>query len=631
MCGFAGEFVWSGSGRADLSVAEAMAARLAHRGPDETDAYRSPDGRFAVGFRRLAVIDPADSHQPMASGDGSAVVAFNGEIYNFRTLREELAEAGVTLRTAGDTEVLPELYTRRGLEMVAALEGMFAFCIWDAPASKVLLARDRVGQKPLFYAVLADRIVFGSELKAVLAHPMVVAEIDPAAVGQYLLTGYIPAPRTIYRGICKLAPAHTLAASPAGVGEPRRYWSLPERTREITPREAAHKVAQTVGRAVEKRMIADVPLGALLSGGVDSSVVTALMCRAAGEAGGVKTFTAGFAEAAFDERPFAAEVAAYLGTDHAELLVGPGDYDLPALIDRLAAHYDEPFADSSAVPTYLICRAAAEHVTVALTGDGGDEALGGYDRYRAMRLAETMGPGSYAAVKLAAAGAEIFAPHDERNRLRRLVRFAAGLDDVPARQYLRYRRLFSPAELSALLERDFAASADTESATNWFVALYEQGDYADEVAYAQRHDILTYLPDDLLVKADMASMASSLELRSPMLDHEVIALGLSLPASCKIRRRRGKAVVADAFGAMLPPAVFRRPKTGFGAPIDRWLREDLLAPMRETLLEGPLVERDWMSRPVLSRMIDDHLNHAADHRHRLWALLWLGRWLAVQG
>jgi len=602
---------------------------LAHRGPDEKGSYASPDGRFAVGFRRLAVIDVAGSHQPMASADGSAVVAFNGEIYNFRALREELTRAGAALRTAGDTEVLPELYARRGAEMVPALEGMFAFCIWDVRGGQVLLARDRLGQKPLFYAVGADRIVFASELKAVLAHPRVSAEIDPAAVGHYLLTGYVPAPRTIYRGIRKLPPAHTLAAGAAGVGEPVRYWSLAQRTREISRPDAAGAVAEAVARAVAKRMVADVPLGALLSGGVDSSVVAALMCRQAGEAGGVKTFTAGFADAAFDERPFAAEVAAHLGTDHSELLVSPGDYDLPALIDQLVAHWDEPFADSSAVPTYLICRAASEHVTVALTGDGGDEAFGGYERYRAMRLAETMSPGGYIAAKLAAAVAGMFAPHDERNRFRRLIRFAAGLDAVPAEQYLRYRRLFSPAELGALLERDFAASADADGAAQWFLDLYEHGEYEDEIAYAQRHDILTYLPDDLLVKADMASMAGSLELRSPMLDHEVIALGLSLPASCKIRGRRTKAVVADAFAALLPKAVFRRRKTGFGAPIDRWLREELLAPLRETLLEGPLVQRDWMSRAVLKRMIDDHLRRAADHRHRLWALLWLGRWLAL--
>ncbi|MHC4718362.1 MAG: asparagine synthetase B family protein, partial [Planctomycetota bacterium] len=322
--------------------------------------------------------------------------------------------------------------------------------------------------------------------------------------------------------------------------------------------------------------------------------------------------------------------AAHLGADHRELLVGPGDFDLPALVDQLVAQYDEPFADSSALPTYLICRAAREHVTVALTGDGGDEAFGGYDRYRAMRLAETMSPGRYVAVKLAAAAAGAFAPHDERNRLRRLIRFAAGLDDVPAEQYFRYRRLFSPAELPALLERDFARSIRAEDAAEWFGQLYEQGEYDDEVAYAQRHDIQTYLSDDLLVKADMASMAVSLELRSPMLDHEVMALGLSLPAACKIRRRQTKAVIADAFGSLLPASVFRRPKKGFGVPLDRWLREDLLDRLGKTLLDEALVERDWMSRPVLKRMIDDHMAGRADHRHRLWALFWLGRWLACQ-
>ena len=630
MCGFAGEYVWSGSGKADAAVAEAMAARLAHRGPDETGGYLSPDGRLAMGFRRLAVIDVAGSHQPMTSADGSAVVAFNGEIYNFRSLRDELARDGASLRTAGDTEVLPELYVRRGRDMLAALEGMFAFCIFDVRERTLLLARDRLGQKPLFYAPLGDRIVFGSELKAVLAHPAVSAQIDPTAIGFYLLTGYVPAPGTVYKGIHKLPPACVMEVGPDGPAEPRVYWRLPETTRDISGPEAVEAVDDLLTRAVAKRMVADVPLGVLLSGGIDSSVVTALMCRAAGAGGGVKTFTAGFAEAGFDERPFAAAVARHLGTDHRDLLIGPGDFDLLALVDQLAAQYDEPFADSSALPTYLVCRAAREHVTVALTGDGGDEAFGGYDRYRAMRLAETMNPGRYIALKLAAAAVGSFAPHDERSRLRRLVRFADGLDDIPPRQYFRYRRLFDPAELPALLERDFAEAIHADDAAEWFRDLYEQGEYEDEVAYAQRHDILTYLPDDLLVKTDIASMAVSLELRSPMLDHEVMALGLSLPVGCKIRRRRTKAVLADAFAPLLPAAVFSRPKRGFGVPIDRWLREDLLDPLRATLLDGPLVDRDWMSRPALKRMIDDHVEGRADHRHRLWALFTLARWLMSQ-
>ena len=664
MCGFAGEYVFAGGGRADLAVAEAMAARLIHRGPDEPGRYLSGDGRCAIGFRRLAIIDPPGSHQPMVSADGLAVVAFNGEIYNFRDLRRRLADEGVAWRTAGDTEVLCELYRRRGQAMLDEIEGMFAIALHDVRRGGLLLARDRLGEKPLWLARLADRVVFASEAKALLTHPLVSAEVDPSALAWYLTLGYIPAPRSIWRGITKLPPAHALWID--GDGERlQRYWSLPETSE--SPREASRgsggtphapaiveEVREALTRSVSQRMVADVPVGALLSGGVDSSIVAALMCRSAGAAGGVRTFTAGFEDGKFDERPFAASVARRLGTDHRELAVSAGD--AAGLLDRLIGQYDEPFADSSALPTYLICRAAREHVTVALTGDGGDEAFGGYERYRAMRLAETLGGAGRLAAALVASAAALLAPHDERNRLRRMIRFAAALRASPAERYFRYRRLFSPEHIAELLtvsepppsggghssnaarhssnspprERGVCSPEvpDFDAPAAWFRELYDQGRFDDAVAAAQRHDLLTYLPDDLLVKADIASMASSLELRSPMLDHHVVTLGLCLPPELKWRGRRGKAVLADAFGDLLPPGVFTRRKTGFGAPIGRWLREDLRQALRETLLDGPLVTDGWMNRSALERLIADHHAGRADHRHRLWALLWLGRWMA---
>ncbi len=626
MCGFAGEFVFAEGGRADPARAGAMAARLAHRGPDESSSYLSDDGRCAIGFRRLAVIDPPLSHQPMASEDGSAVVAFNGEIYNFPDLRKRLGAEGARFRTHGDTEVLLWLWLRRGTRMLDELEGMFAFAIHDRRGGQLFLARDRLGQKPLWYCVLADRFVFASEAKALLAHPGVPTEIDPEAAAFYLTLGYVPGPRSIWRGVVKLPPAHCLTVR-GRAEQPQRYWQLPDRCEPIGHGQAVETVRERLTSAVAKRMVADVPLGALLSGGIDSSIVTALMCRAAGSAGGVKTFTAGFAEGGFDERPHAARVARHLGSDHRELLVSPAEADLPALIDHLVAQYDEPFADSSALPTYLICRAARQHVTVALTGDGGDEAFGGYDRYRAMRLAERMGPTAWAATKMAAFAAGVFAPADERSRLARLVRFAAAIDQVPPMQYFLYRRLFGPEHLLRLMHPDFAAWAQPEAPRDWFCQLYDQGEYADELAYAQHCDLLTYLPDDLLVKADIASMASSLELRSPMLDHEVVALGLSLPVELKLRGRRGKAILQDAFADLLPEEVFRRPKKGFAVPIDRWLREDLAGLLQATLLEGPLASHGWLNRAALEGLIRQHLTRRYDHRHRLWALLWLGRWL----
>ena len=627
MCGFAGEFVFGGDGSASASGADVMATRLAHRGPDDAAAWISADRRCAIGFRRLAVIDPPLSRQPMTGPDERFTIAFNGEIYNFAALREELSGVGEQFRTNGDTEVLLAAWRRHGAKALDDLAGMFAFAIYDEAERCLTLARDRLGQKPLWYSLLADRIVFASEAKALLAHPGVSARPDPQAVGAYLTVGYVPGPASIWRDVVKLPPGHVMSVSGAAA-EPRPYWRLPQETKSISRDDAVSAVREALSAAVAERMVADVPLGALLSGGVDSSIVTALMCKAAGAGGGVKTFTAGFAAGEFDERPFAREVAEHLGTDHHELLIEAADAE--ELLDQLVGQYDEPFADSSALPTYMVCQAAREHVTVALCGDGGDEAFAGYDRHRAMHLAGTMGPGRWLLVKAAAAGARLIAPHDERSRLRRLVRFSAGLDQPPAGQYFAYRRLFSPEQLEALLERDFAAAARPGDAHKWFCELYEQGEFDDEAAHAQHHDLLTYLPDDLLVKADIASMASSLELRSPMLAHGVVSLGLSLPVGLKIRGRRGKAILQDAFGEMLPPGLFDRPKRGFAAPIDGWLRNELLGTLRETLLEGPLVKEGWISYLRARRMIDDHLSRQADHRHRLWALLWLGRWLARQ-
>jgi asparagine synthase (glutamine-hydrolysing) len=374
-------------------------------------------------------------------------------------------------------------------------------------------------------------------------------------------------------------------------------------------------------------MVADVPLGALLSGGIDSSIVVALMCQAAGAGGGVRTFSAGFEDARYDERAAARLVARHCGTHHTELLVRPQPADA---LDRIVALYDEPFADSSALPTFLICQAARRHVTVALAGDGGDEVFGGYDRYRALHLARRMHPATYLAARLAARLLGPLAPRHERSRLRRFVRFASALPDPPSLQYLAYRRIFSASQLDLLLSDEFRRDAQPEAAAEWFCDLYEQGEFPDEVTRAQHHDLLTYLPDDLLVKTDIASMASGLELRAPMLDHRLVDLGLSLPVWAKVSRREGKVLLKEAFADLLPAEVFRRPKRGFGVPLARWLREDLRETLRETLLDGGFLDRGIVRGEAVAALIQDHLSGAADHQHRLWALLILARWLAAQ-
>jgi len=638
MCGFAGEFVFAApasgapltgsKGRAaDLNVAVHMAEVLAHRGPDESGGLLSPDGRCAIAFHRLSIIDIAHSHQPMTTPDGRTSVAFNGEIYNYRQLRNLLTENGSSFATSGDTEVLLHLYRRDGLEMLQRLDGMFALALYDGRAGRLVLARDRLGQKPLWYAVLTDRIVFASEAPAVLRHPGVSRGLDRLSIMYYLTMGYIPAPRSVWASVHKLLPGHYLCMD-SGPAEPVRYWEPELAALADAPAEQAEAVRDAIRQAVESRMISDVPLGALLSGGIDSSVVVSQMAGVAGRAGGVRTFTAGFEDQRYDERAAARKVAEWFGTDHTEIVVRPAPAES---LDAMVARYGEPFADSSALATYEICKAARQHVKVALVGDGGDEVFGGYERYAAMGLAERLGPLSYGLVRLAGAVCGWIAPHEERNRLRRLARFAGVLPHPPAVQYFMLRRLFSPEDLPRLLADDFIAGLDADEPAEWFCGLYEEGELPGEAAYAQRHDILTYLPDDLLVKTDIASMACSLELRAPMLDHRLVSLGLSLPIRRKVAGRVGKVILREAFRDDLPAEVLRGPKRGFGVPLRRWLREDLYETLRDTLMDPWLHDLGIFRPEALAGLLSDHFSGRGDHSHRLWGLLVLGRWLGMRG
>jgi asparagine synthase (glutamine-hydrolysing) len=626
MCGLAGEFLF-GRGRADIDMVRRMAQRLTHRGPDEAGEFLSAEGRCAMATRRLAVIDPAGSHQPMTSGDGQVSVSFNGAIYNFRQLRDELRADGASFQTAGDTEVLLHLYQRFGVAMLDKLDGMFAIAVYDAGEGTLTLARDRLGQKPLWYAFGPDRVMFASEVKALLTHEEVSSQMRRISVSAYITMGYMPQPETIYADILKLPPGNVLTISDAPV-RPERYWRARAIDVPESPADQIDMVRKELQRSVAARLVSDVPLGALLSGGIDSSIVVALMSEAAGEAGGVRTFTAGIEDPAYDERPAASLVAKHCRTDHTELLVR---CDPAGAIDRIVDMYDEPFADSSALPTYLICQAAREHVTVALAGDGGDEVFGGYDRYRALQIADTAGPMKYALIRLAASLIRpMAAGRGERNRLRRFVRLADAIPLPPSLQYFKYRSLFDAEDLAFLFTDEFGGAMELDAPAEWFCDLYEEPDVDDEVVRAQRHDIATYLPDDLLVKADIASMANGLELRAPMLDHHVVQLGLSLPVEAKISGRCGKSILRKAFCDILPPEILKRPKLGFGVPLARWLREDLRDQMCDTLLDDSLTARGILRKEALAGLINDHLSRKRDHSHRLWALMVLARWLSRQ-
>ncbi|MFL6038141.1 MAG: asparagine synthase (glutamine-hydrolyzing) [Gaiellaceae bacterium] len=599
MCGIAG--LYSPTGAPNPELVDTMRAALVHRGPDEgsTDAF----GPCVLGHQRLKVLDLDSGYQPVTNERGDVTAVFNGEAYNFRQLREQLR--GHDVRGTGDTPVLPHLYEESGPQFVSRLHGMFALALWDATRERLVLARDRLGKKPLLWTRLDDgTLAFASELTALLRLPGITRDVDLEALDAYLALQYVPGNGTALRGIRKVPPGHILVAEGGGERiEP--YWTLEPAEPSTSDDDWLQRVRSTVAEAVRRRLVADVPLGALLSGGIDSSVVVALMAEASSQP--VRTFTVGFADERYDERQYARAVAERYGTVHEELTISE---DVAATLPRLAAAYGEPLGDEAAFPTFLIAEQARRHVTVALAGDGGDEAFAGYERYIAHALAERV-PGVAARAGAAAVRLVPSARREPRSTLYRAARF---LDIAGSPRRERYGRLMQvfPLELRRELWLDprHAAPLRLEPEREGITGL-------------QLLDVATYLPDDLLLKADIASMAHSLELRSPFLDHEVMALGLALPAHLKTHGREAKVALRRAFDAQLPPQVARRGKSGFGVPLGRWFREDLRELARETLSTG----RGWFRDDTVTRLLDEHEAGRADHGHRLWCLLMLELWV----
>jgi asparagine synthase (glutamine-hydrolysing) len=598
VCGIAG--LYSPEGAPNPQLVDAMRAAIAHRGPDEgsTDAF----GACVLGHQRLRVIDLETGYQPVTNEAGDVVCVFNGELYNFPQLREELR--GHEVRGTGDTPVLPHLYEDDGPQFVRRLHGMFAFALWDARRERLVLARDRLGKKPLVWTRLHDgTLAFASELKALLQLPGVDREVDLAAVDAYLALQYVPGEQTGIRGIRRLLPGHVLIAE----GEQERiepYWQAGPGSEHLSDDEWLERVRAAVREAVNVRLKSDVPLGALLSGGIDSSIVVALMAQASRLP--VRTFTVGFTDARYDERPYARAVAERYGTVHEELTI---EEDVAATLPRLARAYDEPLGDEAAFPTFLICEQARRHVTVALTGDGGDESFSGYERYIAYELAGRIPR----VLAWPAARMLRVVPAARRTPRSPFFRAARLLEVANAPRPDRYTRLMEVFPLE-LRRRLWAQAVARE------VALEPQ---RPGTTGLQLLDIDTYLPGDLLPKADIASMAHSLELRSPLLDHRVVELGLSLPRSLKTRGLTGKIALRRAFAADLPEEVARREKKGFGVPLGRWFRQDLRELAHDVLLE----DRGWFRTAEIRRLLDEHETRRADHGHRLWCLLMLELWV----
>ncbi len=621
MCGIFGEVAYQGG--AGASIGPALAA-LRHRGPDASGEWS--DGLCALGHRRLAIIDLSEAgRQPLGNEDGTVWITFNGEVYNFADLRKDLERLGHRFRTRTDTEAIVHAYEQWGTDCVGRLRGMFALAVWDQRKRRLFLARDRVGKKPLFYTRQAHRFLFASELQGLLADPEIPREVDPAAIDTYLSYGYIPAPASAFRGIDKLPPAHWLMLDLAsGVPEIKveRYWDLAYGPKwRVSEGEACEAIRETLTEAVRLRMVSDVPLGVFLSGGIDSSIVVGLMAGLSDRP--VKTFSIGFEEAAFNELEHARRVAERWGTDHHPQVIRA---DASAVLGTLARHFGEPFADSSAIPTYYVARITRQDVTVALNGDGADESFAGYERYLATRLAERIRrvPG----LRRVATMASRLLPDstDPHNRVRRARRFLAAVRQPLKRRYGRWLTYLSEEAKARLYTDEFRDQLGARDEEPWLDALFEDGGGLDPVDSAMAVDVRSYLPFDLLVKADITSMANSLEARSPFLDHRVMEFAARLPVDLKLRGRSAKYLLKRAFAEILPPEnVFRR-KLGFGIPVGDWLRGPLRELLCDSLLDGAGASRGYFRPDRLRAVVAEHTEGRADHGFALWNLLMLELW-----
>jgi len=620
MCGIAG--IVDVTGRpVDGALLRSMTTVIAHRGPDGDGIVCR--GSAGLGHRRLAIIDLVTGDQPMVSDDGLIRITFNGEIYNFRELRRDLEARGAKFRTTSDTEVILRAYEAHGPECVQRLRGMFAFAILDERARRLVLARDRAGIKPLVYAWDGRRLLFASEIKAILEDPSVRRDLDLDALGEYLTFHYVPAPRTILTAVRKLPPASTLVLSLDG-GEPvvSRYWSLrfvPDV--RVTEREWVERLRAELTDAVRCHMISDVPIGAFLSGGMDSSTVVALMAQASGTP--IRTFSIGFDEADFDELRFARQVATRYGTDHYELVVKPNALEV---LPKLAWHFDEPFADSSAIPTYYVSKITREHVTVALSGDGGDENFAGYRRYaRALALHERFDRGAgrltRPLLKLASELLPVGAPGQA---------LAGMLGAGPLERYFRLVTYQRRETLRRLLSDDLAAPVSSASSPALFARLASEGDTADYVSTLQHIDLATYLPGDILAKVDAMSMAVSLESRVPLLDHRLMEFLATVPSTFKLRNGSGKYLLQRAMAQDLPGEILTRRKMGFGVPLGAWFRRELRDMARDVLLGSQARERGLFRPSEVESLLATHDSGRRDCSARLWSLicfeLWMRQW-----
>ncbi len=633
MCGIVGIVNFKGE-PIKAEVLKKMNSLLIHRGPDDEGYFvsskfkvQSSKPEVGLGMRRLSIIDLETGHQPMFNEDKSLALVCNGEIYNFQSLREELKRSGHVFRTKSDTEVLVHLYEEHGTDCLNKLNGMFAFAIWDTRKRTLFLARDRMGQKPLYYARIKNSFYFASEIKSFLAVPGFERKVNLEAIHYYLTYQYIPSPMTIFENVFRLEPASFMIVDSLGALQSRKYWSPDLRGKtKMSYGAAKEKLRDILEDAVKLRMISDVPLGAFLSGGIDSSIVTGLMSGLSTSA--VKTFSIGFKEQDFSELKYASLVAKRFGTEHHEFVVDPTRTDI---LKKIVWHYDQPYADSSALPTFYVSELTRRHVTVALNGDGGDENFGGYLRHMALIKSE------FAAFPLKAVPEKLFRgilnmiPEGQSrvNVFKRGKRFLEALKETPARRNLIWHRFFDNETKFRMYSDEMRHAVSGIDAGLYLESIFENAPACASLDRALFADMTAYLPECLMVKADIATMANSLEGRSPFLDYRLVEFAASLPSDWKIKGLKQKRILKDAFADFLPEEILNRGKQGFGIPIDKWFRNEWKDFFRETVLSPKASGRGYFNMREIEELFAEHLSGRRQHGYRLWALLMLELWHRV--
>lgn len=621
MCGIVG--IANNNSRAvSLETIERMNRCIEHRGPDDDGFYIKEN--VGLAMRRLAIIDVAHGKQPMHTPDKTKWIVFNGEIYNFQELREDLEKRGHQFYTNSDTEVILHLYDRDGADCVNHLRGMFAFAIWDEIDKSLFIARDRVGKKPLLYSHQANGdLIFGSEFTALLAHPDVSRTVDSEAIDNYLSYLCVPAPQTAFKEIRKLEPAHWLRWKNGEI-ETKRYWSPDFHKKiKISEEEAIEETTRILREATRLRMISEVPLGAFLSGGVDSSIVVALMAQESEKP--VKTFSIGFEEQDYSELKYARRVAEHIGAEYNEFVVKP---DALEILPTLVEHYGEPYADSSAIPTYYVAKETRKFVTVALNGDGGDESFAGYERHAAMRIAAIYHrlPKVLRKALIETAVNAIPVSELKKSRLRDAKRFLQAASLPKTERYFEWMTTFNRKAKTELYTKDFAAQVFGQNSAGLFDEWFAKANGSGILDATLLTDQMTYLPNDLLVKVDIASMANSLEARSPLLDHKVIEFAASLPENLKMRRFETKSLLKKVAARLVPPEVVYRRKMGFGVPLGRWFRGEMKSFVSEVLLSEKSLNRGIVKRATVEKYVREHIEAGRDYTPQIWTLLMLELW-----